>query len=272
MDDGRRERIMIACVTFETVKITEPIRFYESTKVHLIHYTSTISDSKDIYQAFYDTVYGMIKERSTEIEIVEHIANVTDFSMMMKTVHSIIDEELKKSPNNDIFVNISAGSSEYVAAAVITSMMFPETIPFSVPSNEYTINAKYYFDTETNKPVGLTKSVRSPRPIPQFSIDAPDRHLVLGLRILEKLNNRSRPPKNTEVIECLKENRLWFRGEFPEESGKRSEAVYYLRDFVNIWTSKNWVCKDRLTKRYLLTEKGRSIINTFYCDEMLNLN
>ncbi len=269
-ESGRRERIMIACVTFETVMVTDPIKFYESTKVHLIHYINEASASKQVYLDFYNTVCDQITDYSSEIEIIEHKANVSDFRVMLKEIHSIVDKERQKSNNNDIFINVSSGSSEYLAAATIVAMMFPGVIPFSVSTNEFMVNAKAYYD-DNGKPIGLSKSVKEPKSISRFKIDGPDRNLVLGLRLLYLSNSKGKKTKGSEMIRLLKLNNLWFRGEFPEKTAQRSESVYYNRDFVSEWLKKDWVFQDKHSKTYILTENGKATISTFYCDEKLQL-
>ena len=37
MIESKHLRIVIACVTFETVKIVEPAKYYKADKVHLLH-------------------------------------------------------------------------------------------------------------------------------------------------------------------------------------------------------------------------------------------
>ena len=159
---------MIACVTFETVKITDPIKFYDIDKAHLIHYVKDPKSERGIvYQEFYDQVCRLIKEDSDNVtEIKEHVEKVSQFLPMLKLVIKIIEDELTSDEPTDLYVNISAGTSEYTAAAVIASMMKPEVIPFSVGTERYTvedyddIRRAYY--TDDMVPVGLTKTVFEP--------------------------------------------------------------------------------------------------------------
>ena len=265
---GRRERPIISCVTFDTIKVSDPVKLYDATKVHLIHYIfDPTSEKGKIYQKFYDRVCYLIREKSQNIPIIEHNANVTNFTEMLKTVYGIIENEYDLNPSSDVFVNISAGSSEYAAAAAIASMMFPGTIPFSVATDKYQVEeTDIYFNKEGN-PVGLAKSVKEPKVIPKYQVNSPDEKLVLGLKILNCLNDSGTPPKGPIMIYLLKKNKLWRRGEFPEESRNRSEAVYYQRDFVNLWLSENWIYKDKYTKKYYLTECGMIVLKTFYVDK-----
>ena len=278
MASGKRKRIMISCVTFETVKITEPVQFYDINKIHLIHYVKDPeSESGMIYREFYDQVCKIIKRDSRgSTEIKEHTERVSQFLPMLKLVMKIIETELNSDEPADIFVNISAGTSEYTAAAVIASMMNPDVVHFSVSTESYTIkNDKikelYYAN---GAPVGLTESIYEPVLVPKYSISLPDRNLVLGLKVLKELNETKRYVKGPEVISGLKEKRLWrmcsegthcMDSSAVPEAGK-SDSVYYYRDFVSKWLSNGWIKRDDFNKRYDLTEEGLRIVDTFYAD------
>lgn len=275
MSSGRRERIIISCVTFETVKITDPVKFYDATKVHLIHYVrDPLSESGKIYTEFFERVCEIILENATiPVEIISHVENVNDFTSMLRTVLCIIEEENQKDEFPDVFVNISAGTSEFSAAAAIASMMMPGTIPFSVSTTDYQVKnvREIFYDEET--PVGLTKSVRNPKCLPKYSVQIPDRNVVLGLRILNEMNKKKLSTKGPDVIRALRESGLWRReaGEINlDNHGKikitRSDSVYYFRDFVDKWLSEGWVYRDEFRKRYFLTNEGKIVLDTFYCD------
>lgn len=276
MESGKRERVMIACVTFETVKITDAIKHYNTEVNHLIHYSKEPSEGgKTIYQEFYDTVLEIIAKDNTdhETEIVEHNVNVNDFPTMMKTILGIMQTEYGRCPNADIYVNISAGSADYTAAATIVSMMFPESIPFSVGTKEYTIKdedlkTNYY---ENEKPVGMTKTTYPPKAIPKINIDMPNETLVRGLRVLNELVMENKNVRAARIIKELKSKGLWQRDcdleNVSDRNTTRYDSVYYHRDFINKWIQNEWVYKDEFKNRYMLTDEGRRIISLFYLDE-----
>jgi len=274
MSSGRKNRVIISCVTFETAKITDPALFYQATHVHLIWYAKDPkSESGKIYREFYERVCEIIREQSPfEVEVKEHIEKVYDFTDMLRTVLSIIQTERKESPQSDIYVNISAGTSEYAAAAAIASMMVPGTIPFSVGTEEWTVPEMTIRDIyyEGDKPVGLTKKAKEPYLMPYYPIDIPEEHLVRALRILEERNKNKLPVTNTKMIAALKCGGLWFRGQMVIGDGERnanigrSEAVYYQRDFIDKWIKNEWILKNDLTKKYEVTDAGKRILDTFY--------
>ena len=271
MPSGRKRRIMVACVTFETTKVTDPIDYYEINRAHIIHYVKSPEEG-GVYAEFYDRVCEIISEQSPrEVEVVEHNERVTDFSVMLRTVLGIIQSERREDPECDVYVNISSGSPEYAAAAAIASMMVPGTVPFSVNTKEYTVDIDmipkiYYMD---GKPVGLTKSTWPPKVVPSYPIDIPEEHLVRGLRILHARNEARQSVTSGRMIEALKEQGIWFRDtEDPSRKSNRrqAEAVYYQRDFIARWLKLGWIEKEDLRNRYVLTAEGRNVIDTFYVE------
>ena len=276
MTTGKRERIMIACVTFETVKITEPITFYDVDRIHLIHYIREPgSYSGEIYQEFFDEVCKIVRNNSgNKIEIKEHEERVSQFLPMLKLILKIIDEEFSSKEPVDLYINISAGTSEYTAAAVIASMMNPAVIPFSVSTDQYTVKGEMIKETyyKDGAPVGLTETIFEPEIMPKYNMPMPDRNLVIGLRILNEANRSKRNMKGPDVIKKLKEQELWRRSgwersdQHHDTNAEKGDSVYYHRDYVSRWLSNGWVERDDFRKRYELTEEGLRIIETFYTD------
>ena len=269
MASGKKERVVISCVTFETVKISDPVKFYDATKAHLIHYIRKDLDPSrtQVYREFFDKVKENINSSGRDVEIVEHNEVVSDFSKMLKTILWIIDSEQKKG-NCDIFVNISAGSSEYAAAATIASMMSKDVVPFTVGTRDFTISSdedirRMYYVGDT--PMGLTRSTREPKILPVYEIEKPPEHLVRGLRVLKNEIDGKRSTSSSKIVPLLIENGVWLRETGGEgESKNQSFAVNYHRDFMKKWMELGWVEKDKLRKKDVITNKGANVINTFY--------
>lgn len=270
MASGRKKRIMIACVTFETAKVTEPIDYYEINKAHIIHYSKTPKDTESIYASFYYRVVELIGEISPKIDIVEHNEKVYMFSDMLRTVLEIIQTEKNDNPDCDIYVNISSGTPEYAAASAIASMMMEGTIPFSVNSAEYTVSGDrikdvYFID---GKPVGLTKKAKEPMILPYYDIEKPEEHLVRGLKVMNDRIEKKLPITSGPMIAELKEKNIWYRDITDDPNNKtnrrQTEAVYYQRDFIGKWVKSEWIRKDELRGKYVLTDKGKDVVNTFY--------
>ena len=275
LPSGRKKRIMVACVTFETSKVVEPALYYEINKAHIIHYVKDPdSESGKIYDSFRRRVCERLESESPrEVEIVEHNERVSDFSVMLRTVLSIIQMENSGEEGCEIYVNISSGSPEYAAAATVASMMVPGTIPFSVNTKEYTVSTDrirdvYFVD---DQPVGMTKTTYPPRTMPIYAINIPEEHLVRGLRILGHRNEAKLSVTSGRMVEALKEAGLWYRDTESDDPDRKAnqrqtEAVYYQRDFISKWLKNGWIVKDDLRNRYILTESGTTVIGTFYID------
>ncbi len=266
---------MIACVTFETSKVVEPSLYYEINKIHIIRYLKDpLSESGRIYDSFCTRVCERLESESPRpVEIEIHNERVGDFSVMLRTVLSIIQAENQGEEDCEIYVNLSSGSSEYSAASAVASMMVPGTILFSVGTKEYTVGSDrikdvYYIGDE---PVGLTKTTYPPRVMPMYSISIPEEHLVRGLRVLQKRTEAKQSITSGAMVPALRAAGIWYRDtetDDPDKKGtqKQTEAVYYQRDFIRKWTSYGWIRKDDLLGKYILTEEGHNIINTFYLE------
>lgn len=266
---------MVACVTFETSKVVDPVLFYDINKIHIIHYVKDpSSENGKIYSSFCERTKALISEKSRlNVEIETHNEYVSNFSVMLRTVLSILRSEREENPDCDLYVNISSGTSEYAAASAIAAMMVPDTVAFSVGTKEYTVPTDkikdvYFIDGE---PVGLTKLTYDPRILSNYTIEMPEEHLVRGLRILSDRSEKNLSVTSGKMVDALKQANVWYRDATPVKEDRKStqrqtEAVYYQRDFIAKWLKKGWIAKDELRGRYIVTDDGRDVIQTFYLE------
>jgi hypothetical protein len=302
-----KDSTMIACVTLETSKIVDPIDYYGSNRIYLIHYVREATDAEQnaanpkqarlpvggkiveenpnmIYQKFYDQVCSLIKEKHKNVEIVEQVAKVTDFNIVLATVINIIEKERSEDSNRSIYVNISAGANEYSAAATMAAFMHDYVVPFSVttPPDGYMVPLKDYLEPNTGKPIGISKKTFPQEPkreIHNIKIDKPNKRLVRALRIFDEMCGGEKQDsyvKSGPMIKRLKEKGLWERdfktlilGDNDEivsdlPKNPKIEAIYYKRDFIDKWLSEGWVKEDKKSKRFLVTDIGRVIISIYY--------
>ena len=49
MSSGRKDRVVIGCVTFETEKVVEPVKYYQADRAHIIHYVKQGDRNSAIY-------------------------------------------------------------------------------------------------------------------------------------------------------------------------------------------------------------------------------
>lgn len=120
--------------------------------------------------------------------------------------------------------------------------------------------------------------------MPVYEIKRPKKYLVRGLRIYHDRYEQGLSIKGPDVIEALDQKGLWI-GTKPVKQSKmfdaadeeyekkqmyrsKSSAVCYHRQYISMWLEEGWICKEpEYGKRYILTEKGRNVINTFYRDD-----
>jgi hypothetical protein len=253
--------VIISCVTFETVKIVEPAKERGASRVHLIHYIRDPEDCKySIYWKFYKEVCDRLSDSG--IDVIEHDAKVYDYHSMLRKVMGIMKEEA----GNRIMVNISAGTAEYAAAAMLASTMNPGTVPFTVGTREYTIPQDTLEDLyfENGRPLGLSKAVYPSKDVVTFSIEAPDWELLLALGVLDRINAARQPSSASFAISKLKETGVWDycpQSERGRSTVKQKEAMYYKRHFIDPMTENGWLVKER--SRFILTDNGRTILDAF---------
>lgn len=274
MSSGKRDTVVIACVTFEVNKIVSPIIQYEATRVHLLNSSS----GEDVYSEFYDEVCEQIRRQSPKTEIIHHQSEydsnskgyvgftVFDFQSVMNEVLCIIESERRDCIDPpQIFVNISAGTSEYSAASLMASMMhYDIATPFTVSALEYAVpqdmvRQVYYRD---GRPVGQTIRCREPRSITSYPIERPNEERVLALSILKEQIGYG----DTCAATMMK--RLNEAGLFEDYAMKynnkpeQKDIMRYQRNFVDLWIKDGWI--EKVSKRRTrITSEGESILNVF---------
>jgi hypothetical protein len=247
-------RVVISCVSFETVKIVNPILYYKADKVYLIH-----SSSKRPYIDFFNEVAKQLKKYKIPYEELDIYYG--DFSIVMKNVREIIKKE--KAEENHVYVNIGAGPQVYSSAAMIASMM-EGAVPFNAPTEEWTVKdaTKVFF--ENGKPVGNAKKVKDPVKIPVFDVTPPDPELIQGLSIWKEVTDKWKIRPTKEVMIALEENKLLYDIWEDDRRKKYSQSALmrYRRNYLEKWESEGWIQKDRRGK-YSLTDQGKMILNIF---------
>lgn len=274
MASGKKDRVVISCVTFEVAKVVEPIEYYEATRVHLL----STSKEGDIYREFLDEVCKRIGEYSKKTQIIKHVTqededgnqdfNVSDFGSVMREILCIIQGEIDSCGENnvEIFVNISAGTSEYSAASLIASMMFHgQTIPFTVSSKEYSVSGdlvrKIYFDNGV--PVGQTRSCKQPKALSTYRIDRPEKDKVLALAVMKEQIEKG-DSCAASMMQILREKKLFDDYSVREHNNKpeQRDIMRYQRSYVDFWLDNRWLEKQS-KRRYRITELGEEVLSIF---------
>lgn len=273
MVSGKKDRVVISCVTFEVAKIVQPVEYYEATRVHLL----STSTEGSVYREFLDEVCRRIGEYSKKTQIVKHITqwdgenydfNVSDFGSVMREILCIIQGEIAEHGENnvEIYVNISAGTSEYSAASLIASMMYhDQTIPFTVSSTEYAVSGDmvkqvYYRD---GVPVGQTLQCKDPMALSTYRIDKPDRDKVLALGIMKEQIEKG-DSCAARMMQILNEKGLFDDYSTKEYNNKpeQKDIMKYQRNYIDFWLENRWVEKQS-KRKYRITELGEEVLSIF---------
>ena len=239
-------------------KVVDPVSHYDATRVHLLHH----AEEGSVYRDFYDEVVKRISDIDPRIEVVPHLCAVYEFSEVMREVLCIMQDEANRCGDDlDIYVNISAGTSEYSAAALIASMMNTGTaVPFTVGAEEFQVPPEkvreVYYDGD--RPVGLTKTTKEPKAVSAYPIESPDPVRVLALKVLDEQIGRDDTCAST-MMRLLNEKGLF--GDYEKKPTDRPEQKE--RNFVHYWLENGWVEKDS-KRRTRVTKRGRDVLDVFY--------
>ena len=250
-DMKKHLRVVISCVTFETVKITDPIQFYKADKVYLMHKADI-----EVYKKFLDAVETTLGNLGIEYEAVH--TTIYKFAPTLKNLLKIIRKE--KALGNHVYVNVEAGPQIYGAAALVACMM-EGGHPFFVGTKEFTVSEDKFFIGD--KPIGLSSAVYDPMEVPMFQLKCPKDHIVKGFRIWNEFRSSGRRLTDNAIIKGLESQGL-MENIYDEEGRKISykAKMEYRRKFLNRWISEGWVEKvDR--GKYEITEFGEVAVEVF---------
>ncbi len=255
--EDRKRRVMIACVTFETVKVSDPAYYYGSNVVYLIHHVRNPSPD-NVYQQFFDRTAELIRGNAPGTEVIDVDCNVSDFAGLLSEINMIIAAESVRG--SEIRINLSAGSPEFTAAGATAAMMAEHVGAFFVHADSYTVSDDdlrdiYYRD---GKPIGLTASVRDTEDLPGFKLEMPDEVLVRSLRryAARLAEGRVHSP---DMIADLREHGLWERR---GASDTNNDKVFFQRRYIEGWKEHGWI--EKAGTAYAITERGELAIRILY--------
>lgn len=268
---GKKVRIVIACIMFDVPMVVEPAIFYEAERVHLIRSSKNHRGTGGgMYNEFFKEAKNQIKSRAGA-EVVEHDANVYDYHAMMRTVLEILNDEKKMTGGfMDIYVNISSGSTEYSAAAMLVCMQYRDLTAFTVRTDRYMlsnddVNNLLYKD---GKPVGFSASVENPKVVVTFDPDKKDADLVACLGVLKEIKSRKRNIYYMDVINELKIIGAWNyepKKKKYKTDDLQNERMHFRRAYLEPMMKKGWVKESDVVKdRWEITPDGEAIIEVYH--------
>ena len=301
--DVTRDKVMIACVTSEVTQIVVPAIDSKIDRIHLIHYVKRGGEKGD-RERFYESFYNEVERRlrAKKITVVEHSdAETYVFRSMMSQVYEIlVEEEVEKK--SLVYVNMSAGTPEYAAAAAICSMMFKDVEIFTV-SKGYATSVLDYDQLRRNatdkngKLVGSCTTIGRTYIMDKFPIDHPNENLLKAFKIYSVISDNVKKNSNTTVIRNLILQNVWLaKGDIEEgvaikgtsveledpkngyscqqsraaeyASRQRGEAVQYYRVYIKEWASRGWIKNIPGTRKYKIEDEGRMVLEVF-CPERI---
>jgi len=260
--------VEIACVTYDMAKVVNPILYHKPSKVYILCPLIETGIFKEMpYPELYDIILSGIRKGCNDVTGIPSVPN--QFLSIVRTLTGIIEAE-KKNGDVDVLINVSSGSSEFITAATLTSVMYGNVSIYTVASKSYYDNFEelrkaLYSD---GKLCGMTKTTSDPTIIPTYKMNPPDMDLVCGLRIREEMiaNKEQANPKN--MIRRLKKTNMWtyIPARNAENDVIQKEYMYYKRHYVDKWLEEKWVQIDADSKKMTLTDLGMKVMMAFYTD------
>ena len=267
---GKKEAVVICCLTTEVVKVVEPVKFYEAARVHIISYPRTGGNSPDeeFYSAFLEEACRQV-EANTRAEAIIDCANILDYQDMLRTIIEIVADERAMDDSSITYINISSGTPEYIAGAMLAAMQDNDLIAFSVRSKTRSMGLEEAMKAYTvdGKPIGRTSSVCEPTMVMTFGPEVPNDKHVACLEVIKAQESENRHLNFNEIIEALKAKGIWDY--IPEVKKTRTdesqkERMYLRRNYITPMLDKGWVVENHQKRnKFDLTTKGRAIVAVY---------
>ena len=267
---GKKEVVVICCLTTEVVKVVEPVKFYEATRVHIISHLNPDGNNPDdkFFSAFLNEAKRQIKEYNAT-EVIVNYANILDYQDMLRTIIGIVAEENTRDDASILYVNISSGTPEYIAGAMLAATQNSDLIAFSVRSEAWSMGLDQTMDAYTvdGRPTGRTSEVSEPTMVMTFGPEVPNDRHVACLEVFRTQEADNRHLNFNEIIEALKEKGIWDYS--PEVKKTRTddsqkERMFLRRNYISPLLDRGWVVENRYKRnKFDLTTKGEAIVEIY---------
>lgn len=266
---GKKERVLISCLTFGVPVVVDPAVYYGAERIHILHYVHDSADDEyRVYQEFYDEACDQLRRRLPNIAIVEHNIQITEYRIVLRELLKIVRSE--QNGFTDIYVNISAGTSEYSAAAMLVCMQYSNLTAFTVRSKEYALKDEdikrlLYKD---GRPVGLRLQVQDPVMITTFDPEKQDMDLIAAMVVIRDIWNSKNYATFEEMIDGLVVAGVWRytpNSKRTKTDDLQKKRQYFKRNYLEPMMEKGWLAEDPIVKRrYRVTDKGQAVIDVYY--------
>ncbi len=263
---GRRERVLIACVLDDVPMVVEPALFYKAEVLHLLHPADDPEDAMGpVHQEMYDEVRSRL---DGDAEIIDHEVPAHDYKALLRILLTIVREEAQE--DSEVYVNISSGTPEYAAAAMLVCMQNRGFTAFTVRTKEYSVTPGEFRELayEDGKPVGYSREVFDPVKVVTFDPAKQDSDLITCLGVFADLRKTKKRVYFEEIIDRLREEGVWTY--VPDSRRRKTDALQktrmqFVRSYITPLVKKGWIKEDEISKRvYHITPEGDAIINVYY--------
>ncbi len=270
LPSGKRDRVVICCSALDVPAVVRPVSFYEANRVHMISGEDTEDAMGPIYSEFREEIRSQI-ERGGYAEVCDHITDVRDYRRVMRTLLTIVRDETERTNGRaDIFVNISSGTPEYSAAAMLICMQNRDLTAFTVRTEGYSMSPEEVKDIlyADGRPAGTSVSVSDPIAVSTCGPDVQDSELVTCLGVMKEIRKTKRTALYEDIINGLISEGAWRY--VPDSRRGRSDdlqkaRMHLKRHFLEPMVRKGWLRQDPLNKnRYHITDEGENVIAIYY--------
>ena len=262
---GRKDRVMIACLSLDVPMIVDPAVFYKAERIHILK-----DDTEDspIYEEFFNETIKQLREKLPNIRIVDHELDTSDYRKVLRELLTIV--RVDEDDFTDIYVNISSGTPEYSAAAMLLCMQYSVLTAFTVKPKEKALNEedmrRHFY--RGGRPVGAVLTTEEPVKVVTFDPEKQDMELITAMAVIGEFSLEKSYVTYEDIIDGLAEKGIWRY--MPKPGRKKTEdlqkkRMYFRRNFIAPMVEKGWLAEDPFAKRrFIVTEKGQAVIDVYH--------
>lgn len=260
MSSGKRESVLLFCISPIDKLYLDPIEYYEPDIIHVF-----IGNREDRLSFVERKMYKSSKEKIACKNVIEHCIDTSDYEETLGTIIDIKKELYKKYGRDlDFFINISSGTPEFSAAGMFASMLPQPAIAFKVDadnnlsSEELTIIAD-----KLNNSVKISE----PERVTGLRNDEPEDEMISFLKVIDDILKASKYPKYRAIIDGLKAADAWSydpnkKAGYGRTPPEVKEERYLKRHYIAEALENGWIERPS-PKTMRLTDSGKAYISVY---------
>ena len=267
MSSGKRESVMLFCISPISRMYLEPIGHYEPDVIHVF-----IGNRKDAASVLARDVYGSSRDDISCGRIIEHPVDDSDYNEVLGCIIDVLNELHRRYGKDlDAYINISSGTPEFSAAGMFASMLplsaiaFKVDVGYDLPSDEL---------SRIIASLNGSAKISDPERVTGLKNDRPNDEMIVFLRIVDDILRESRYPKYRKIIDRLKDEDAWSydperKSGYGRTSLEEKEERYLKRHYIAIALENGWLEKPS-DRTMVLTDSGRAYISVFRPEPVRN--